>query len=370
MHPRDCRGILGHVPVPLLLAVDGNSLLHRAHHAMSGGDLRDSDGAPVWALKGLVSFLATASARLRPDALVVGFDCAAGESVRRGDYDGYKAHRPEKSEDLCLQLDAAPGFLAAAGVTVVVPKGYEADDVMASSARSARKHGWRTTVVTSDRDMFALVDDGTSVLRVMNGGIDGSPLIDPEKLQAQYGVRPDQYKDFAALRGDASDNLPGAFGVGPKRAAKLLAEFETVEKVYGVLDDGREDEIAALIGPAATAALAGEEARQNVARNQHLMEMRRDLRIPKIATMALPLDQQRLQDTLQTRDIRLGASLWALTGSEPPSWYGERVYGQGPRSGADSPNRKDRVITLPRPTITRAAQKAAALADAGQLSLF
>ncbi|MBT0769253.1 hypothetical protein KIH74_10000 [Kineosporia sp. J2-2] len=355
------------MPVPLLLAVDGNSLLHRAHHAMAQGDLRDTGGAPVWALKGLVSFLATASARLRPDALVVGFDCSAGESVRRGDYDGYKAHRPEKPEDLSLQLDAAPGFLAAAGVTVVVPKGYEADDVMASSARAARKQGWRTTVVTSDRDMFALVDDTTSVLRVMNGGIDGSPLIDPEGLQTQYGVRPDQYKDFAALRGDASDNLPGAFGIGPKRAARLLTEFDSVEKVYGALDEGREADVAALIGPAATTALAGDEARANVARNQHLMEMRRDLRIPKIATMVLPLDQQRLQDTLRARDIRLGGSLWSLTGAEPPSWYGERVYGQGPRRRGEP---RDRVITLPRPLGGRAAQRAAALAEAGQMSLF
>lgn len=367
MRRRDCPGILGHVPVPLLLAVDGNSLLHRAHHAMAQGDLRDPAGAPVWALKGLISFLANASARLRPDALIIGFDCAAGESVRRGDYAGYKAHRPEKSEDLTRQLEAAPGFLAAAGISVVVPKGYEADDVMASCARSARRHGWRTTVVTSDRDMFALVDQNTSVLRVMNGGIDGSPLIDPERLRAQYGVRPDQYRDFAALRGDASDNLPGAFGVGPKRAARLLAEFDTVEQVYAALDDGRQEEIAALIGPAATTALAGAEARENVARNQHLMQMRDDLRIPRIATTALPLDQNRLNDTLRARDIRLGSSLWALTGAQPPSWYGERVYGQGPRQ---HPGGQDRAITLPRPTVTRAARRAAALSDAGQLSLF
>lgn len=352
---------------PLLLAVDGNSLLHRAHHAMAQGDLRDPDGAPVWALKGLVSFLATAAARLRPDALVIGFDCAAADSVRRADFEAYKAHRPEKSEDLCRQLDAAPGFLAESGISVVVPKGYEADDVMASAARSARRHGWRTTVVTSDRDMLALVDEHTSVLRVMNGGIDGSPLIDPDGLHAQYGVRPDQYRDFAALRGDASDNLPGAFGVGPKRAARLLGEFDTVEEIFAALDEGREEEIAALIGPSATAALSGRQARDNVTRNQHLMRLHTDLRIPRIATMALPLDPQRLQDTLRARDIRLGATLWSLTGAEPPSWYGERVYGQGP----DRHNRgRERPITGPNPAFTRAARRAAALSDAGQLSLF
>ena len=354
------------MPSPLLLAVDGNSLLHRAHHAMEQSALRDSADRPIWALKGLVSFLATAAARLTPDALVVGFD-SPGDSVRKADYPDYKAHRVEKPEDLRLQLDDAPGLLAAAGITVVTPAGYEADDVLATAAALARKHGWRTAVVTSDRDSFALIDETTSVLRVLNGGIDGSPLLTPEKLAAICGVNAGQYRDYAALRGDSSDNLPGALGIGTKTAAKLLSVFEGVDDAYAAIDDGRAGEVEAVIGAAATAKLATDEARANVARNQRLMTMRHDLRVPALAKMRIPLDPEVLQTALAGRDIRLGPSLWALTGAEPPSWYGERVYGEGPRLEGGTSER--RVITMPKP-LTAAAKKAAALSDAGQLSLF
>jgi 5'-3' exonuclease len=354
------------VPSPLLLAVDGNSLLHRAHHAMAQSDLRDAAGRPIWALKGLISFIATAAARLTPDALVIGFD-SPGDSVRKADFPDYKAHRVEKPPDLRLQLDDAPGLLAAAGIAVVVPAGYEADDVLATSAALARKHGWRTAVVTSDRDSFALIDEFTSVLRVLNGGIDGSPLLTPEKLPAVCGVTAAQYRDYAAMRGDSSDNLPGALGIGSKTAAKLLSVFGCVDDAFAAIDAGRGEEVAAVIGDAATAKLGTAEARENVARNQRLMLMRSDLRVPALARMRIPLDPQVIQTALLARDIRLGPSLWALTGAEPPSWYGERAYGEGPRLEGGTQER--RVITLPKP-LTAAAKKAAALSAAGQLSLF
>jgi 5'-3' exonuclease len=357
------------VPSPLLLAIDGNSLLHRAHHAMEQSALRDSDGRPIWALKGLISFVATAAARLTPDAIVIGFD-SPGDSVRKDDYPDYKAHRVEKPPDLRLQLDDAPGLLAAAGITVVVPAGYEADDVLATAAALARRHSWRTAVVTSDRDSFALIDEGTSVLRVLNGGIDGSPLLTPDKMTAVCGVSADRYRDYAALRGDSSDNLPGALGIGAKTAAKLLTVFAGVDAAYAAIDDGREEEVVAVIGKAATAKLATDEARANVARNQRLMIMRDDLKIPALQKMRIPLDATVLQAALATRDIRLGPSLWALTGADPPSWYSERAYGEGPRpEGAG----ERRLITLPKTLpspLSRSAKKAAALAEAGQLSLF
>ncbi len=354
------------MPSPLLLAIDGNSLLHRAHHAMEQSDLRDSAGRPIWALKGLISFIATAAARLTPDALVIGFD-SPGESVRKDNFPDYKAHRAEKHPDLVLQLDDAPGLLTAAGITVVVPKGYEADDVLATSAALARKHGWRTAVVTSDRDSFALIDESTSVLRVLNGGIDGSPLLTPDKLPAVCGVNAEQYRDYAAMRGDSSDNLPGALGIGSKTAAKLLSVFGGVDDAFAAIDAGREHEVEDVIGKAATLKLATAEARANVARNQRLMRMRDDLRLPALARMRIPLDPAVIRTALLTRDIRLGPSLWALTGADPPSWYGERVYGEGPRLEGGTNER--RVITMPKP-LTAAGKKAAALSAAGQLSLF
>jgi DNA polymerase-1 len=96
-------------PGPLMLVVDGNSLLHRAHHAMSGSDDRDAEGRPTWALRGLVTLIAAAAGRLTPDALLVGFDCTE-HSVRQADYPGYKAQRPDKPQPLLAQLAAAPGL--------------------------------------------------------------------------------------------------------------------------------------------------------------------------------------------------------------------------------------------------------------------
>jgi 5'-3' exonuclease len=354
------------MPSPLLLAVDGNSLLHRAHHAMEQSALRDSAGRPIWALKGLVSFIATAAARLTPDALVIGFD-SPDDSIRKADYPDYKAHRVPKPPDLRLQLDDAPALLAAAGLSVVVPGGYEADDVLATAAALARKHGWRTAVVTSDRDSFALIDESTSVLRVLNGGIDGSPLLTPDKVPLVCGVTAAQYRDYAAMRGDSSDNLPGALGIGAKTAAKLLSVFGCLADAYAAIDAGRDEEVSAAIGRAAMLKLASSEARANVARNQRLMTMREDLSVPALASMRIPLDLAAMQAALLVRDIRLGPSLWALTGAEPPSWYGERAYGEGPRLEGGVGER--RIITLPKP-MSRAAKKAAALSAAGQLSLF
>jgi len=355
------------VPSPLLLAIDGNSLLHRAHHAMEQSSLRDSAGRPIWALKGLISFIATAAARLTPDAIVIGFD-SPGDSVRKDDYPDYKAHRIEKTPDLRAQLDDAPVLLAAAGITVVVPAGYEADDVLATAAALARKHQWRTAVVTSDRDSFALIDEHTSVLRVLNGGIDGSPLLTPDKMTAVCGVSADRYRDYAAMRGDSSDNLPGALGIGAKTAAKLLTVFTGVDEAYAAIDGGRVEEVEAVIGKSATAKLATDEARANVARNQRLMIMRDDLKVPALQKMRIPLDADVLQAALSARDIRLGPSLWALTGADPPSWYSERAYGEGPR-----PVGERRLITLPKTLPSpqsRSAKKAAELAEAGQLNLF
>jgi 5'-3' exonuclease len=356
------------VPGPLLLAVDGNSLLHRAHHAMAQGDLRDTHGRPVWAIKGLISFIATAAARLTPDALVIGFDCP-DTNLRKDEFPEYKAQRLPKPPDLCSQLDDAPRLLADAGFAVVVRPGYEADDVLASSCALAQRHGWRTAVVTSDRDAFALIDEHTSVLRVLNGGIDGSPLITPEKLPTVCGVSADRYRDYAALRGDTSDNLPGAMGIGSKTAAKLLSAFGGVDDAYTALDCGREDEVVAAIGKAATTKLAEPTARANVKRNVRLMTMRGDLRLPALAEMRIPLNLAVMRTALAAREINLNQSLWALTGQEPPAWYGERAYGV-PVAVEAGPHR---VLTLPKPFTTplsRAARKHAALADAGQLSLF
>ena len=305
--------------VPLLLAVDGDSLLHRAHHAMAGSEQRDGEGRPAWALRGLVSFIATAAARLTPDALVVGFD-SREHSVRRQEWPDYKAQRAEKHPDLAEQLDAAPQLLTEAGLSVVVRAGYVADDVLASAAALARRGRWRATLVTSDRDSFALLDETTSVLRVLNGGMDASPVLTPASLRALCGVGPEQYRDLAALRGDTSDNLPGVAGIGGKTAARLLAAFGSVTGVYAALDGGHAGEVVEVVGETLAARLVEDDVRATVARNQALMAMRADLRMPSLKKAALPLDGVRMRAALNARGIGLGPSLWALVGEPAPAW--------------------------------------------------
>jgi DNA polymerase-1 len=234
-------------PDPLLLVLDGNSLLHRAYHAFAADRLLDGAGRPVWALRGLVGFLARAAAHLRPDALVVGFDCPQ-DSERKQDWPGYKAQRPDKPADLAEQILAAPPLLRTAGVCTVVPPALEADDVLASCARHARDRGWRSVLMTSDRDAFALIDDSTSVLRVRNGGFDEAVLVDRASLVDVCGVEPWQYRDYAALRGDPSDNLHGVRRFGAARAARLLSRFGTVDAAWEALDAGQRQLVCEVVG--------------------------------------------------------------------------------------------------------------------------
>ena len=215
---------------PTVLAVDGNSLLHRAFHASARSGFR-LDGRPAWAVRGLLSQLVAAVDRVCADAVVVGFD-DRGNSSRKRRWPTYKAHRVPKPETLESQLDLAVDVLRALGVVVVVPPGLEADDVLASVAAQAPTLGARTVVATSDRDSFSLIDEHTRMLRILNGGVDASPLLDPARLAMVTGVRPEQYSDLAALRGDASDNLPGVSGFGAKTAVRLLTELDSAEAAF------------------------------------------------------------------------------------------------------------------------------------------
>jgi DNA polymerase-1 len=319
-------------PAPLLLVLDGNSLVHRAYHAAATGRLLDDGGRPVWALKGLVGYIARAAAQLRPDGVLVGFDCST-HLARKADYPLYKAHRPDKPDDLTEQLEAAPELMREAGLSVAVPAAYEADDVLASAATKARENGWRTVVVTSDRDAFALVDATTSVLRIRNGGLDQSVLVTDALLPEICGVEAWQYGDFAALRGDQSDNLPGVRGFGSVTAAKLLAAFGSVEAAWAALDAGAEADVHAVVGGRAGWHLSTPAMRDAIDRNRRLMRLRTDLPLPELDSMRLPVNLAVMRRALIGRGINLGPSLWALTGGSSPVAE-EHVPFVRPRSGA------------------------------------
>ena len=334
---------------PLLLVLDGNSLLHRAYHAAATGRHLDEAGRPVWAIKGLVGYIARAAARLRPDAVLVGFDCP-DHSARKVEYSAYKAHRAEKPQELVEQIVAAPDLLRASGICAVVATAYEADDVLASSAACARREGWRSILVTSDRDAFALIDASTSVLRVRNGGLDKAVVMNTMSLTEICGVEPWQYRDFAALRGDPSDNLPGVRGFGAATAARLLRAFGSLDAVWGALDGGDEAAVRAVVGDEACECLCSPESRQTVNRNRDLMRMRIDLQLPDLNTARLPVDLVVMRRALAERGIHLGPSLWALTGGSPPLTHHD-------------------LVLMPRPSLWRMSRVGRQPAP-GQLALF
>ncbi|WP_252275310.1 hypothetical protein [Nocardioides sp. LMS-CY] len=195
----------------LLLAVDAPSLLHRNHHARAESGLRDLGDRPAWALHGMVRQILEAIDQFAPDAVLFGLDDRES-SVRAAAYPAYKAGRAEKDPELVDQLGRAQSLLDALGLRAVQPPGLEADDVSASAAAWAEREGWRCVIVTSDRDAFAHISERTQVLRLINGGISGSPLLNPARLRTLYGVAAEHYLEYAALRGDASDNLPGVPG--------------------------------------------------------------------------------------------------------------------------------------------------------------
>lgn len=302
-----------------MLVVDGNSILHRCFHAQARTGFRSADGRPRWAVRGLLSQLVAAVDRIGPDAVVVGFD-DPDASVRRARWPQYKAHRGEKLDTLVEQLDAAAGMLRALGIAVVVPPGWEADDVLASVARRVRDAGGGTVVMTSDRDAFGLIDEHTRVLRIINGGVEASPLLTPDRLVTLLGVRPDQYPDFAALRGDPSDNLPGVRGVGPRTAARLLAATGTAEAAFDDLAAGGT-RVGDAVGPAAAARLAAPGARQAWALNRQVMAMRADLPVD-LGAGHLPLRGDAVRAAFAELDLpwTAAAALRALAHDEaaPP----------------------------------------------------
>jgi len=258
---------------PTVLVVDGNSLAHRAFHAYAADALTDADGRPRGAVYGFLALLCGICDRVGPDAVVVGFDCH-GTSARKDRFPGYKAQRPDGDPALSLQLDDLACLLDRLGVAVLVPEGWEADDVLGSAAAAAEAGGWHAVLATSDRDAFGLVSETTTVLR-LGSGLDRAAEITPAVLAATVGVRPGQYVEFAALRGDTSDNLPGVPGVGPKRAAALLREYPTVAQA--VADPfGCRSVLGRPVGQALIDDLA-DPAHSIFLRNVDLMTIRRDL---------------------------------------------------------------------------------------------
>lgn len=302
---------MSNAAAPLLLCLDAPSLLHRHHHARGGTGLLDRGGRPAWALHGMVRQVVELVESFGPDAVVLGLDDRTA-SQRAERYPAYKAGRAEKDAELVEQLGRAGALLEALGLLALTPPGLEADDVSASASAWAGAHGWRCVIVTSDRDAFAHISEHTEVLRLITGGHHGSPLLTPARLEAMYGVPAGRYLEYAALRGDASDNLPGVEGIGEKRAAAILCQVGSMQEVWADLEhcDGATlaaalDSWAAELGQRRVSAgllrrLQAPGARERFEFNTSIMAGRADLDLglrPDVPGTPglLPLDPERVR---------------------------------------------------------------------------
>ncbi|MYF84693.1 MAG: DNA polymerase I, partial [Acidimicrobiia bacterium] len=219
--------------MPTLALVDGHSLAYRAFYALPP-DLATSTGQVTNAAFGFTSMLIKLLGEHRPDGLAVAWD--VGRSTFRTErYADYKAQRESTPDLFRSQLPLIREVLAAMDIPQLERPGFEADDVIASLVKRATDLGWQVLVVTGDRDSFQLVSTTVRVVYTRRG-ISDTVVVDPEWVEDKYGVRPGQYLDYAALRGDTSDNLPGVPGVGEKTAARLLSQFDDLEGVFSHLD--------------------------------------------------------------------------------------------------------------------------------------
>jgi len=213
-----------------LLAVDGDSFAHRAYHALPKS-IRRAEGRPAGAIVGFANMLVRLWEAEEPRAVLVAWDTLSVPTYRHEAFETYQSGR-EFDAELLEQLDLLPQLVEAFGFSIAKAPGYEADDFLAAAATQTEGP---VLVATSDRDAFQLASDRVTILQPTRG-VSQIARIGPAEVRERYGVEPEQVPDFIALRGDPSDRLPGARGVGEKGAAQILRDFGSLE---AALEAGR-----------------------------------------------------------------------------------------------------------------------------------
>src|ERR1700757_3954980 len=220
-----------------LLVVDGDSFAHRSYHALPKS-IRRRGNKGAGAIVGFANFLLRLYGEERPRAVLVGWDTLDAPTYRHRALPGYQGGRAFDAE-LLDQLEVLPQFVEACGFAAAKAPGYEADDFLAAAVAQEEGRGGIVVLASGDRDAFQLASDRTVILHPVRAG--EMARIGPAEVRERYGVEPKQVPDFIALRGDPSDKIPGAPGVGPKKAADVLKRHGSLEQA---LADGRFPHIA------------------------------------------------------------------------------------------------------------------------------
>lgn len=286
----------------MLLLVDGSSYLYRAFHALP--DLKNREGFPTGAIYGVINMLRRLAADYpQADRRAVVFD-AKGKTFREDWYPDYKAHRPPMPEDLARQIPKLHACIEALGWPLVMIEGVEADDVIGTLAAEASAAGEPCVISTGDKDLAQLVDAHVTLINTMS-----NERLDRTAVLEKFGVPPERIVDYLALVGDAVDNIPGVAKVGPKTAAKWLAQYGSLDGVIA-----HAQEIGGVVGENLRAHL------DFLPLAKKLVSVRRDLALPPLNLAPRPPDRERL--------ARLFAEL------EFKSWL--RELGQSPSPTASA----------------------------------
>jgi DNA polymerase-1 len=217
------------MPDKTLVLVDGSYYLFRAYHAMPA--FTNSAGEPTGAIFGVVNMIHKLLDEYRPDYFAVVFD-AKGKNFRNEIYPDYKAHRPPMPDELVCQIEPLHEIIRAEGFPLLIMDNVEADDVIATLAKSAAEKGIKTIISTGDKDLAQIVENKIHLINTMN-----NKLLDPEGVKEKFGVKPGQIIDYLSLVGDSVDNVPGVPKVGRKTAAKWISEFGSVDALVQNADN-------------------------------------------------------------------------------------------------------------------------------------
>ncbi|MFT4042666.1 MAG: DNA polymerase I [Gordonia sp. (in: high G+C Gram-positive bacteria)] len=281
---------------PVLMLLDGHSLAYRAFFALPAENFKTATGQPTNAVYGFTSMLINLLRDEEPTHIAAAFDVSR-KTFRSEMFPDYKAQRSASPDEFRGQVELTKEVLDALGITVMAIEGYEADDIIATLATQAEAAGFRVLIVTGDRDSLQLVDESVTVLYPRKG-VSELTRFTPEEVEKKYGLTPAQYPDYAALRGDPSDNLPGIPGVGEKTASKWIREYGSLASLVD-----RVDEVKGKVGDALRAHLA------SVQTNRQLTELVRDMQLPagpdELALVGWDRDRiHQLFDDLEFRVLR------------------------------------------------------------------
>ncbi|KAA0120817.1 DNA polymerase I [Mycolicibacterium sp. P9-22] len=281
---------------PTLMLLDGNSLAFRAFYALPAENFKTQGGLTTNAVYGFTAMLINLLRDEQPSHIAAAFDVSR-QTFRKEKYPEYKEGRSATPDEFRGQIDITKEVLVALGITVLAEEGFEADDIIATLATQAEDAGYRVLVVTGDRDSLQLVSDDVTVLYPIKG-VSELTRFTPEAVQAKYGLTPEQYPDFAALRGDPSDNLPGIPGVGEKTATKWIVEHGSLQALVDNVDT-----VKGKVGDALRANLS------SVVLNRELTELVKNVPLPQTpdTLRMLPWNRDlihRLFDDLEFRVLR------------------------------------------------------------------